>query len=435
MVVRKALFILVGLVLAALIGAYFANQDIRVIFYRVIVLLTAVGLVAVIWTLLSLRGIQVQRFSRINRQQVGQVFEERFEIQNSSRISHLWLEIDDLSEIRGKRGSKVLTNIYGRQRRSYFSRTLLTQRGSFALGPTVIASGDPFGFFSKSRETPAEKALIVLPYMVRLNHFPGPAGKLPGGRALRKKSLEVTPYAAGVREYNPGDPLSRIHWRTTARKDKLMVKEFEQDPHADVWIMLDSYKGVHVSIAEEQEPAPEEPFWGLPQKQQQMMAPDTFEYAVSAAASIAGYYIGQGKSVGFASAGKFLNVIPAERGERQLAKILETLAFVRAVGDLPILGLIEGQAKQITRGSTVVLITALNSDMLLLAVDVLLRRDLRPVVVLVDPGSFITSIDVDALVNQVRQYGVPVTVLRKGDDLQQALESEAARELWRNPLR
>lgn len=435
MVVRRPFIFLVGLVLAVLIGAYFANQDIRVIFFRVIVLLTAVGLVAVIWTLLSLRGIQVQRFSRINRQQVGQVFEERFEIQNSSRISHLWLEIDDLSEIRGKRGSKVLTNIFGRQRRSYFSRTLLTQRGSFALGPTVIGSGDPFGFFSKSREIPAEKSLIVLPYMVRLNHFPGPAGKLPGGRALRKKSLEVTPYAAGVREYNPGDPLSRIHWRTTARKDRLMVKEFEQDPHADVWIMLDSYKGVHVSIPEERQLAVEEPFWGLPQKVEQMLAPDTFEYAVSAAASIAGYYIGQGKSVGFASAGKFLNVIPAERSERQLAKILETLAFVRPVGDLPILGLIEGQAKQITRGSTVVLVTALNSDMLLLAVDVLLRRDLRPVVVLVDPGSFVTSIDIDPLVNQVRQYSEPVTVLRKGDDLQQALESEAAWELWRNPLR
>ncbi len=435
MVVRKSFFILTGLVLALLVGVYFAGQDTRTIFYRLIVILAVAGLVAVVWTQLSLRGIQVQRFSRIARQQVGQVFEERFEIINNSRLSHLWLEIDDLSEIRGKRGSKVLTNIAGRQRRSYFSRTLLTQRGSFALGPTVLTSGDPFGFFAKSIEIPAEKTLVVLPYMVRLNHFPGPPGKLPGGRALRKKSLEVTPYAAGVREYVPGDPLSRIHWRTTARKEKLMVKEFEQDPHADVWIMLDSYSGVHVSITDERELSAEDPIWGLPQKQEQLIAPDTFEYAVSAAASIAGYYIAQGKSVGYASAGKFLNVIPAERGERQLAKILETLAFSRAVGNLPILGLIEGQAKQITRGSTVVLVTSLNSDMLLLAVDVLLRRDLRPVVVLVDPGSFVTSIDIDPLVDQVRQYGVPVTVLRKGDDLQQALESEAVWELWRNPLR
>jgi uncharacterized protein (DUF58 family) len=430
MAVRKSFFFLTGLILAALIAVNSASGDARIIFYRLLILLLLIVVVALVWTSQSLRGIEVQRFARVLRQQVGQVFEERFEILNRSRLGRLWLEIDDLSPIRGKRGSKVVSNIMGRQQRSYFARTLLTERGAFLLGPTVITSGDPFGIFSKSKEIPGEKTLIILPYMVRLNHFPGPAGRLPGGRALRKKSLEVTPYAAGVREYIPGDPLSRIHWRTTARKDKLMVKEFEQDPHADVWIMLDCQRGVHLAEPDTRELEVDELFWDLPRRQDIPLAPNTFEYAVSAAASISDYYINQGRSVGYASAGKYHNLVPAERGERQLGKILETLAFVKPEGNLPILGVIEAQGKHITRGSTVVLITALNTETIVLSVDVLIRRDLRPIVVFIDPLSFGSATGVDHLATQIRQYGVPVAVVHKGDHLQAALEADYAGLPW-----
>lgn len=430
MTVRRSFLFLAALILAAIIAANFANQNTAYIFYRLLFVLIFVVSVAAIWTFLSLRGIRIQRYSRVFRQQVGQVFEERFEIQNHSRFGHLWLEIKDLCQLKGKLGSKVVSNISARQDRSYFARTLLIERGLFLLGPTRVSSGDPFGLFAKKMEIPGEKSLIVLPYLVRLDHFPGPAGRLPGGRALRKKSLEVTPYAAGVREYVPGDPLSRIHWRTTARKDKLMVKEFEQDPHADVWIMLDCQKGTHLALPDDRKIEMEDPFWGVPRKMDLPLAPDSFEYAVSVAGSVAGYYINQGKSVGYASAGKYLNVISVERGERQLAKILETLAFVQADGELPILGLIEGQARQIPRGSTVVLVTSINSDMIVLAVDVLLRRDLRPILVFIDPQSFGSAQGVDRLAEQVRQYGTPTAIVHKGDNLKLALESEFAAQSW-----
>lgn len=430
MVVRKPFFVLAGLIVVSAGAAYFTDKTNKIIFSRLALLLFLLALVAAVWTLFSLQGINVYRFARVFRQQVGQVFEERFEIQNRSLIGHLWIEVDDLCNIASKRGSRVVSNISARQNRSYFARALLAQRGSFLLGPTMIVSGDPFGLFNKSRKIVGEKSLVVLPYLVPLNHFPGPAGKLPGGRALRIKSLEVTPYAAGVREYMPGDPLSRIHWRTTARKDKLMVKEFEQDPHADVWIILDCQQWVRLALPDDRKFEMVDPFWGIPRKQELPLAPDTFEYAVSAAASIAGFYINQGKSVGFASAGRYLNVIPAERGERQLGKILETLAFVNAEGELPILGLIEAQAGHIARGSTVVLITSLNTDMVVLAVDVLLRRDLRPIVVFIDPVSFGSKTGIDAYADQIRQYGVPVTIIRRGDDLQRALEADSSGQPW-----
>jgi hypothetical protein len=53
--------------------------------------------------------------------------------------------------------------------------------------------------------------------MVDFQFFLAPFGILPGGHALREKTLEVTPYAAGVREYVPGDPLKRIHWPSSEK--------------------------------------------------------------------------------------------------------------------------------------------------------------------------------------------------------------------------
>jgi hypothetical protein len=56
------------------------------------------------------------------------------------------------------------------------------------------------------------------------------SGLLSGGEALRRRTHYVTTNASGVRDYAPGDSFSRIHWRSTARRNRLIVKEFELDP-------------------------------------------------------------------------------------------------------------------------------------------------------------------------------------------------------------
>ncbi len=101
----------------------------------------------------------------------------------------------------------------------------------------------------------------MLPYIVDLDYFPFLPGLLPGGRALHRRTLEVSPHAAGVREYAPGDPLSRIHWKSTARRDHIMVKEFEQDPQADVWILLDAHRHSHIREKQSKRQQPVEQFW------------------------------------------------------------------------------------------------------------------------------------------------------------------------------
>src|SRR5512137_869605 len=100
-----------------------------------------------LWSIFSLRSLKFTRSARSLRAQVGQIFEERFEIQNLNRFPRLWMELRDQSSLPGADGSRVITMLRGRQSRSYLSRVRLIRRGVFPLGPTVIATGDIFGLF------------------------------------------------------------------------------------------------------------------------------------------------------------------------------------------------------------------------------------------------------------------------------------------------
>jgi uncharacterized protein (DUF58 family) len=266
--------------------------------------------------------------------------------------------------------------------------------------------------------------LVVLPYYVNLLSFPSPVGVFPGGRAIQRKANEITPQASGVREYAPGDSLRRIHWPSSARKDRLMTKEFEEDPQADVWIFLDAFGPLHYHLPEERPASSKIDQLWMWQRQVEVKLPqDSFEYAVRAAGSIANYYLREGRTVGFASSSDVLTVLPPERGERQLNKILETLTFLKSDGDLPLPALVESQSPNLPRASTVVLLTTLADESLDFAVDYLIMRSLRPVFVYLRPETFGGPAPEMDMVTRMKQRGIPSLQISSGDDLKVALEN------------
>jgi uncharacterized protein (DUF58 family) len=245
--------------------------------------------------------------------------------------------------------------------------------------------------------------------------FPPPPGLLPGGKAIRQRSLDVTPNAAEVREYVPGDPMKRIHWPSTAHRGQFMVKEFEQDPQADIWIFLDAYRPVQFSIAELPGSYQGDNMW---LRQPKVSLPrDTFEYSVSVAASLASYFLLDRRVVGLAcAAGKYF-VVSCERGERQINKIMETLAFLQPEGMMPLIDLVNIQAKLLPIGSGVILITPSASSDLLLALEDLQRRNLRPVVVLIKSETFGGKGETEKMVASLQSRNIPVCQIGFGDDL------------------
>ncbi len=372
-----------------------------------------------LWSVFSLRGLQFKRSARTLRAQVGQIFEERFEVQNLNHFPRLWLEIQDQSTLPGADGSRVLMMIRGRQGRSYLARVRLVKRGVFPLGPTVLATGDLFGLFPKEQAIAEKDSLLVYPMMVDVRGFPNPPGLLPGGEALRRRTHQVTPNASGVREYVTGDPLNRIHWLSTARRGRLIVKEFELDPLADVWIFLDAAENVQAALPQAQPDTYARDFWSHAGKIP--LPASTEEYGVSIAASLVRDYLRRGRAVGLACAGQHVTLISPDRGSRQLGKILEALALTQADGELPLRALIETQVKHMVRGSTVVLITSSTSREVALIGDFLLQKGLKPVAVLMDTATFGGPPGTEALAENIKLLGIPYRIIKNDTDLSAAL--------------
>jgi uncharacterized protein (DUF58 family) len=411
-----------------------------IVYIRLLYLGVLLILLAWLTSLFALRGIRVERQARSLRASVGDIFEEHFEISNSSRVPKLWLEVANRSNIPHAMGPRVVTLLRARQKRVYTARTWLTNRGGFPLGPTTITSGDLFGIFRVSKSFPATSSLMVLPMIFPLAEFLTPPGLLPGGKAIRRKSIDITPHASGVREYVPGDPMKRIHWPTSIRREQLMVKEFEQDPQAEVWLFLDTHKNVHVGrSAESEESYPIDDLLLL-RRRKVKLPPSTLEYAVSITASLAHYFIAQRRAVGLVSAlGKSFKVIPAERSERQEAKILEELAFLQAESTYTLPGLVTAQMGQLPQGSSAILVTPMIWPELLLAVDSLLRRNLRPVVVLLMSHSFGSRANNEDLAQSLNERKVPVCRVYCEADLSETLSSFAVNTFsqdlsWRRPV-
>jgi uncharacterized protein (DUF58 family) len=397
-------------------------------------------LISALISSLALRGIKVERQSRAMRGSVGDIFEERFEIWNDSRTPKLWLEVANESNIPHSTGSRILTFIRPHQKRIYTARTWLTGRGGFVLGPTAVSSGDPFGIFRVSQNYPAKSSVVILPMLFPIADFATPAGLLPGGRAIRRKSIDITPHASGVREYIPGDPLKRIHWPTSIRRDRLMVKEFEQDPQSEVWLFLDTHRGVHFSRQQsDADSLPVDDLFLL-RRRQVKLPPSSLEYAVSITASLAHYFLGQRRAVGLVTASySNYTVISAERSERQEAKILEELAFLQAESSYTLPGLVTAQLGQLPQGSTALLITPMVWTELLMAVDSLQRRKVRPVVILLMVESFGSRTNNDELAVHLLERNVPVCKIHCDADLSETLskfsESTFVKDVsWRQPV-
>ena len=376
---------------------------------------------------LSLEGIVLQRTSRFQKMNVGNYFEDHFDIENKYPIWKQWLEIRDHSGISGNPEEiRVISSIDAKKIRTFNTYTFLRKRGEYALGPMQIKAGDPFGFFELSKQIENKRRLIVLPRILDLDQFAHLPAFLSGGKELKISSPETTPFAAGVREYFPGDSLRRIHWPTTARKNKLMVKEFDRDPQMNTWMMIDCAGENHIEFREEEPISHPSDYWSVRRQTRYELPCSTFEYAVTAAASITKYYIEHNFGVGLISSNKQKQILATDHGYRQLGKALDTLASIQADGDIPFDVFVGEYIKQITRGSTIIFISTLHGDEVIEIFDLALARGLEPIYVWIQRESFIKEEKVqinESVIEQLAVREVPVYRLKYGVNIKNSLEN------------
>jgi len=386
---------------------------------------------AAVWSWLSLRGVHVERMPRSQRGQVGRAFEEMLLLRNESRFPKLWVEVLDRSTLPGHRASVVFNAIRARQIRLWNVRTLCTHRGVYSLGPMVLRSGDPFGLFPRQRVVGLEQELIILPRIETLTGFMLPSGRLPGGAAVRYRTQRVTTNAATVREYAPGDTLSRIHWRSTARHRRLMVKEFEMDPLAEIWLVLDVAAASQVGSVQVEREAPMPVL--LPGEVRLPRA--TEEATISLAASLAFFFLQRDRAVGLIAYGDRRYVIQSERGQAQFSRLAENLALMRAQGRRALEEVLRVEVERLPRGAGVIVVSPQCSSDLLATTRELRRKGCFPLLLLWDRRSFGGQDDGDRMLRSARALGLTAHMLRYGIPLAEQLPLSRGQVFSRRAVR
>ncbi len=265
-------------------------------------------LLALAWPRLAARGITIQRTLDAGTPTVGESFEETFTVSKTGRVPAPWVEVMDLSRLRGYQPGRVIS--LGREAVTWTARGIYRQRGWVSFGPTRLRVTEPFGLFSQELRLNQRNQVLVYPRVRPMPDLLMPASQHAGVAQRFGNWADYPPETGGVRDYSPGDSFGRIHWPLSQKHQQLMSKTFEQPLTADIWIVLDLDSSVHFGEGEE----------------------STLEYAVSLAASVAIHIHGRGRKVGLIANDGKATLLEPHRAVRQERVILDYLAIAQADG-------------------------------------------------------------------------------------------------------
>ncbi len=352
-----------------------------------------------LWTRISLRKLVFHRSTVKGHIQVDEVFQERLALDNLSVLPKLWVQIADGSTLPGHHAGYV-ASMGGRKRAIWRVKSRCGQRGRFQLGPVTAISSDPFGLFKQRLFLSPASEILVLPRIYHIGHLAIFAGGLPGRGRSSPRALQTTTNAITVREYVNGDSLSRIHWRSSARYNKLMVKEFDLDPALDAWIFLDLHQSVQAGEGKH----------------------STEEYGVTIAATIAHYLLRGGFSVGLVVNGERQEFLSLDRGDRQIERMLELLAVVRSGWGPRLKEVLASDTFHLGRNSIAMIITPSNSHDWHESLHLLQMRGAQVRVIGLDAASFDQQSSDEDMLASLEQTGVPVMRICRGDAIPSILE-------------
>ncbi|MFW6174273.1 MAG: DUF58 domain-containing protein [Chloroflexota bacterium] len=297
---------------------------------------------------------------------VGDELSETVQLYNHGGLPKAWVEVEDETDIPGLRIGKVVNMPSVVTHRQFTVSVTLTQRGRYHLGPLKIRSADPFGLFPTSNVYQDADSLLVYPRAVSLPDFALASSNLSGDTGHRRRSQVASPHISSVREYVHGDRVRYIHWPSTARQSRLMVKLFDQGEAANVWVVWDQHRGAVAGRDAE----------------------STDEYGASLAISTVHKYRGMQLPVGYAAQGSERLVAPPARGPEQLDAITRHIASSKPEGDVSLMEFLAALERDILGNSALVVITATADRECVDALESMARRGVNVSVALMDRETF-----------------------------------------------
>jgi len=268
-------------------------------------------------------------------------------------------------------------------------------RGRYEVESAHAAIADPFGLACADVELAPAGSLVVYPRLVELPGLFSESGAhaQDGRRLLLRRPSGFDLHS--VREYERGESLRKVHWPTTARRGQLMVKELEDAPRDEIAIVLDADSAA---------------------------VGKSFDVQVRAAGSILRTHASRGRRAVLAlNADRPVSMrVSSLEGDWHAA--LSELAAVQPGASRPVVELIAREGGPAARALELIVITARLAPALATK---LVQRALTShgvALVWIDSASFAgrpTKAEPELL--RLQAAGVPVAVVREGDDLRVAL--------------
>ena len=361
-----------------------------------LVVLISLLLIGWLWTRMLARQIEASRTLRYTAVQVGDELEEVIEIINRAPLPLIWAEVVDHSTAPGYALSGVYAVGSGAVKQ-WRVTTTCTQRGVFMLGPWELVTGDPFGIFRVRQTYTQRSEILVYPPLASLSPELLPRQRQVGDlQRLNHATHADTIEMAATRPYVTGDPLRRVHWRTTARHNKLFVKVFEPEASSTVWLAPDLNVSVHRGVG----------------------ADSSLEKMIVLVASLAAHLLSERLAVGLLLDAQAGASVPPQSGEGHLWSILRALALAQAQTDRSFdQVLLEARGVVSLRDSIVVMTPALDvtwpQALHLLGGN---RFNFAPEAIVLDPASFGGKASAVDFVSLLREQGVMAQVVR-GEDI------------------
>jgi uncharacterized protein (DUF58 family) len=305
-------------------------------------LLGATLITGVSWPHWLVKRLSVTR-SGPQRAQEGDSITFHVELENHGWLPRFMVELVDRLPFVGaatgaaSHGDKILgvvAYVAGGGMRRLAVPLICEKRGFYRLGPVGLASSFPLGLAeARQQRNDGVQTLTIYPAVFTIMALPlhGAISQIHRGGYLLPDGAGAAEFSS-LREYRRGDNPRHVHWRTTARRNELMVKEFEPLASACLYIALDQAMDAEVGAGRH----------------------TSFEYAVRIAASIANYASDKHIPTRLIGRGERTLSIAAGAGAFHYQGVLDELAVLEANGATPYARVLEQVAVDSLHGETVV---------------------------------------------------------------------------------
>lgn len=345
----------------------------------------AIALVFVLawcWSRSSIARLGVRRDLAMTALSVGAVFAEETAVRSRSLLPKPWIEVRDRCAMPAHDASRVIS-LRSRGTMRWTTQSIAVKRGVFRMGPIFLRASDPFAIFSYERRVDFDKEVTVFPPVFDLQGFHLPGAQSSGGRQIDRRTPFTTAAVSSIRDYAAGDPFNRISWSSSARTGRLMVKEFDLDPTAEIWILADfdasqNVRPIRMAASNRNPDLSFAEAW----------LDSSEDFVAALGASVARKAIDGNRAVGYLTNASHRDYRPADSSERQFLQVTSSLAVATSDGDEPIEALLSREMRRFDRYRSPVVITASTELAWIDTLEYAALRGVQPTVIYIDPESF-----------------------------------------------